>query len=218
MRFQKNFLNDFMEFWNDNVTEKSWLKLVSMRNTLKFVVIGGWSVYLYTKLHKSKDIDIIVDYETLRLLQSEYTLNKNDRLKKYEIKLDEFDIDIYLPGYSKLTVPVKDVIANTTLREGFNVPRPEFLLLLKTGAFIDRKDSIKGEKDSIDLVGLIFYADIDFALLKRLIDRYELEGYARTLAETVKRFDVNLAKYLNLNENGLSKLKKRYYEQLVSIQ
>jgi hypothetical protein len=138
--------------------------------------------------------------------------------KKYEIKLDEFDIGICLPGYSKLTVPVKDVVANTAVREGFNVPRPEFLLLLKAGAFIDRKDSIKGEKDSIDLVGLIFYADIDFAFLKQLIDRYELEGYARTLAETVKHFDANLAKYLNLNENSLSKLKKRYYEQLVSVQ
>ena len=207
-----------MEFWNDNITEKSWLKLISMRKELNFVLIGGWSVYLYTKLHKSKDIDIIVDYQTLRLLQSAYTLNKNDRLKKYEIKLDEFDIDIYLPGYSELTVPVKDVVANIAVREGFNVPRPEFLLLLKAGAFIDRKESIKGEKDSIDLVGLVFYADIDFALLKQLIDRYELDGYARMLAETVKHFDVNLAKYLNLNENGLSKLRKRYYKLLVAIQ
>ena len=35
---------------------------------------------------------------------------KNDRLKKYEIKLQGFDVDVYVPFYSKLTLPVEELL------------------------------------------------------------------------------------------------------------
>jgi len=71
-----------MEFWNDEIIEKSWEKLIELKSEIEFVLIGGWAVYLYTKLHKSKDIDIIVDYDALRRLQADYVMGKNERLKK----------------------------------------------------------------------------------------------------------------------------------------
>lgn len=211
MRYQKRFLVDAMEFWNDEITDKSWNKLVELKKEINFVLIGGWAVYLYTKLHKSKDIDIVIDYSSLRHLQVNYILNKNEGLKKYEIKLDEgFDIDIYVPNYSELTVPVKDIISTSTMREGFNVPRPEVLVLLKLSAFINREQSIKGSKDSIDILGLLFYTDIDFKLLKNLIKEYKLESYSRTLLNVLENFDVSMVGYLNLNENSFSKFKKKF--------
>lgn len=207
-----------MEFWNDEITETSWKKLISLRNTLDFVLIGGWAVYLYTKLHKSKDIDIVIDYSVLNKLQKEYTLNKNERLKKYEIKLEDgFDIDIYLSGYSILSFPVKDILENTMIREGFKVPRPEILLLLKLGAFMNRKNSIKGGKDAIDILGIMFYADIDFEFLKKIIEKHKLEGCQKELLNVLNEFELSMIKYLNLNQNSFSKLRNKYKKKVIEI-
>ncbi len=207
-----------MEFWNDEVTDKSWEKLIALKKEIDFVLIGGWAVYLYTKLHKSKDIDIIVDYPVLRQMQSSYVLSKNDRLKKYEAKLPEgFDIDIYTPGYSELAVPVKAVMESTSMREGFMVPKPEFLLMLKLGAFKERKDSIKGGKDSIDMLGLIFNTGIDFNLLADLAKKYKHEDYPDLLLYALDNFDQSMIRYLDLNDNSFSKLKKRYRSLILDI-
>ena len=53
------------EFWNELVTQASWERLQELSKEIDFVLIGGWAAYLWTGKHKSKDIDIIVDYETL---------------------------------------------------------------------------------------------------------------------------------------------------------
>src|SRR3989338_10282386 len=100
-----------MEFWNSLLTEKSWRIMQELKKEgFKFIVIGGWAAYLWTKQHKSKDIDIILpDWKNLETIKQKYELSKNDNLKKYEIKLDEFDIDIYIPYYSKLTLPIEDI-------------------------------------------------------------------------------------------------------------
>jgi hypothetical protein len=91
-----------MEFWNSDITEESWNKLQEMRKSFDFILIGGWAIYVYTKMHKSKDIDIIVDYDVLRSLGSLGKVQKNDRLHKYEIKSERFDIGVYLPAIRNL--------------------------------------------------------------------------------------------------------------------
>ena len=123
-----------MEFWNSLLTEKSWNILQDLKNKFDFILIGGWANYLWTKTHKSKDIDIIIDLKTLYKIKNEYKLIKNDRLKKYEIKFDEIDIDIYVPYYSKLSLPIEDLGNYFTAVEGFKVVIPEVLLILKQGA------------------------------------------------------------------------------------
>ena len=86
-------------------------------------------------------------------------MRKNDRLRKYEIKRDGFDIDIYVPHYSTtLSVPPDRVQAAAQARLGFLVPPPELLLALKLGAWSQRKGSPKGQKDLVDIAGLLAVA------------------------------------------------------------
>ena len=207
-----------MEFWNDEIIEKSWKKLIELKSEMDFVLIGGWAVYLYTKLHKSKDIDIIVDYDVLRHLQANYVMSKNERPRKYEIKLEDgFDIDVYVPKYSRLAIPVEDIMKMTIVKEGFTVPRPEVLFLLKLGALADRKESIKGSKDAIDVAGMLFFANCDLVYFNELTIKYNLTGYSRALLDTIENFDSSLIKYLNLNQNEFSKLRKKYSSEIRKI-
>ncbi|PJA52723.1 hypothetical protein CO166_04510, partial [Candidatus Roizmanbacteria bacterium CG_4_9_14_3_um_filter_36_11] len=73
-------------FYQSIVTEKSWKMLQMLKKNIDFILIGGWAVYLYAKTLKSKDIDIIVDYQELDKIKKNFQLIKNDRLRKYEIK------------------------------------------------------------------------------------------------------------------------------------
>lgn len=103
-----------MEYWNELVLEKSWNLLQSIKEKLNFILIGGWAVYLWTESQKSVDIDIVVDFKTLSKIKSSYTITKNDILKKYQIKLDGIDVDIYLPYYSNFGYPIEKL--KTTCR------------------------------------------------------------------------------------------------------
>ena len=129
-----------MDYWHNILTEKSWNVLQKIKQDFEFTLIGGWAVYLWTKGHKSKDVDIIVDFETLSQLKKKYDLRKNEKLKKYEIRIEEIDIDIYVPHYSGL-MPLEEV--DTEKVEGFTVAKPEYLLILKQGAELERKESEK---------------------------------------------------------------------------
>lgn len=124
-----------MEFWNSDITNESWKELLVLSTKYNFILIGGWAIYLYTKLQKSRDIDMVVDYDQIKLLFVDFEMRKNPSLYRYEIKFQKFDIDVYTPFYSKLTVPPEDLINNYTLIENTRVPRVEEVLILKLGAF-----------------------------------------------------------------------------------
>src|SRR3989344_2988695 len=113
-----------MKFWNSLLTDKSWMILQDIRKKYDFILIGGWATYLWTKQQKSKDIDIVVSIDELQRLKQE-NLGKNDSLKKYEIKFDEIDVDIYVSYFSKLAIPVEDIKKYSSVTEGFNVVIPE---------------------------------------------------------------------------------------------
>lgn len=190
------------------MTEKSWSLLIKIsKEPFKFIVIGGWATYLWTKLHKSKDIDIaITDIRELDYLRRNYQLKKNDNLKKYEISFDEIDLDIYVAYFSKLPIPVEHLSQFTTKIEGLNVLKPEALLILKQGAELQRKESTKGAKDQIDIMALLFYSNINTNLYFDLLKKYNLENYFLRLKSVINSFkDYN---YLNLNPRQF-KLKKK---------
>jgi hypothetical protein len=175
------------EFWNSLLTEKSWMILQELPKKYKFILIGGWAVWLLTRQNKSKDVDIVVSIEELEKLKQEI-LRKNDRLKKYEIKKEEVDIDIYLEYYSELAIPVED-IKNYTLKIGvFDVACPELLLILKQKAYSNRKNSIKGEKDRIDIISLLFFCEIDFKRYYEILKKYKIEDYLRELKTLLFNF------------------------------
>lgn len=202
------------EFWNSTLTEKSFSILLGLKKLpFEFVVIGGWAAYLWTKAHKSKDIDILLkNFEDMKYLKDHYILKKNDNLKKYEIKIDEIDIDIYVPFYSKLALPVEECIAHTAKIDGIEVVSPEILLILKQGAEIDRRDSVKGEKDRIDVMSLLIYSPVDFRKYSVLLKKDKIEHYFQRLKEIINGFK-NI-EYIGLNPREFKLKKQEILERL----
>lgn len=196
-----------MEFWNNLLTEKSWNVLNELtKKPFKFILIGGWAAYMWTKLHKSKDIDIVLkDISELDYLKNNYALNKNENLKKYEIKIEEINIDIYVPFFSKLAIPANELKNYTTKIENIEVLKPEALLILKQGAEIERKESVKGSKDQIDIITLLCFTNINFKEYTKLLKKYNLENFLERLRRIINGFsDI---KYLNLNPREFKKKK-----------
>lgn len=46
-----------MQFYNEIITQKSFVFLQGLKKEYEFVLIGGWAVFLYSHGLKSKDID-----------------------------------------------------------------------------------------------------------------------------------------------------------------
>ena len=205
-----------MEFWNSTLTEKSWKVLLGLQEKkFDFIVIGGWAAYLWTNLHKSKDIDIVIkDFKDLDFLKKNYDLIKNDNLKKYEIKLEEIDVDIYAPFFSKLAVPVDEIKKYTTRIQNLEVVKPEILLILKQGAERDRESSVKGEKDRIDIITLLFYSSINFKEYFKLLKKYNLEHFYKRLKNIISNF--REIEYLNMTPREFKLKKKEIMEKLKS--
>ena len=205
-----------MEFWNSDITNESWKELLVLSTKYNFILIGGWAIYLYTKLQKSRDIDMVVDYDQIKLLSVDFEMRKNPSLYKYEIKFQKFDIDVYTPFYSKLTVPPEDLINNYTLIENIRVPRVEELLILKLGAFDYRMNSIKGQKDRLDITGLAFYSNIDYSRLKKLLNKYKRPFYIDLYVNAIAHIEKRLLPFLNLNESTYVKMKKKTLEKIIT--
>jgi len=201
-----------MQYYHDLITQKSWQLLLSLKKKYDFVLIGGWAVYLYARTLKSKDIDLILDYPALEKLKEEFPVAKNDRLKKYETKTEETDIDIYLPYYSELGLPADEVIKLTTMLENFKVPDVEILALLKAKALLERKNSVKGRKDLIDLVSLFSLEGFDFKKLGQHARKFQSENLLRVIVEKVK--STTKIDELNLNVHKMAEFKRRTLPKL----
>lgn len=201
-----------MEYWHDIITEKSWNLLQSINKKLDFIVIGGWAAYLWTKALKSKDIDIVVDFKALDKLKTGYSLKKNHSLKRYEIVIDEIDIDIYVPFYSKLSLPIKTIEKNITKLHGFKVVLPEILLILKQSAEMEREFTKKGQKDRLDILSLLLNADVDFKKYHKLLNENNLMHYNKALIRIMSGFkEYN---YFNLNPRTYKLKKEKILKKL----
>lgn len=200
-----------MPFYHNLITEKSWKTLQELKKKYEFILIGGWAVFIYTNGLKSKDIDFICDYEELEKLRQNYDLTKNQRLKKYEIKKDDTDVDIYLPFFSDLGIPCEEIQKNTVKRAGFIVPKIEILMILKQYAFRDRIGSIKGEKDKIDIISML-QQDFNFDFYLKILKKQNKQNFINDLR---KIFEITTeTPELNLNQHQFSKLKKSILEKI----
>jgi hypothetical protein len=200
------------EFWHNLITEKSFGLLQNLRKQFDFVLIGGWAVYLYTQSLKSKDIDMIVELETLGELKKIFNVSKNNRLKKYEIKTEGIDIDIYIPFWSNLGLSVTQIIQNTISLEGFKVPQKEILLILKLFAYNQRKASLKGEKDMLDIVSLLRTGAFNAQLFRTIFQNNNLSYLEQELKDILNsRVQI---KELDMNSKQFSDFKKRILAQL----
>ncbi|OIO07310.1 hypothetical protein CO115_04285 [Candidatus Falkowbacteria bacterium CG_4_9_14_3_um_filter_36_9] len=201
-----------MQFYHDFITQKSFEYLQKLKNKFQFILIGGWAVFLYTKSLKSKDIDIIVDYENLAKMKEAGEIRKNNRLKKYEVSEGNFDIDIYVPYYSELGMPIEEIQKNSKNKEGFTAPEPEILLLLKLYAWHNRRGSAKGQKDELDIFSLALLSEFDWRKYAGFVEKYdfsELNKEFKNLLKATRRI-----KDLNINEQKMAKSKKRILEKI----
>jgi len=201
------------EFYHNLITDASFKLLQKIKKKFDFVLIGGWAVFLYTKALKSKDIDIIVDYDQLDKIRKEFEVFKNERLKKYEAKTEETDIDIYLPHFSDIGIPVEEIIKYTQTIEGFLVPIPEILLILKVYCFSSRKGSVKGNKDLIDIFSLLSKEIIDWQRYKKIIAEYNFENINKELRNLVS--SQKSIPELNLLNHKIAKLKNSILKELI---
>ncbi len=200
------------EYYHNLITEKSWGLLHELRTKFELMLIGGWAVYLYTRAMKSKDIDLIIDYDALETVRRSYECQKNERLRKYEIKVEAIDIDLYLPHFSNVGLPAEVVQQHTASREGFVVPTPEILLMLKQYAYHERRGTPKGEKDKIDIISLLGHTVVDWKRYLALTGAYRLPDFPnrlRTLLQSTAQVPE-----LQLGDHATSRLKKRILAQL----
>jgi hypothetical protein len=203
-----------VEFWNEIVIDKSFRILQELRKKIDFILIGGWAVYFLTKSIKSKDIDIIVDFENLSKLKMEIELKKTEFLRKYESEIEGISIDIYVPYYSQFAVPVEEIIKNTIEVEGFKIPKPEILLILKQQAEMEREDSIKGQKDRTDIICLAKSGKINWKYYKELLKKFRLEKYLKELKKIVKTAKIEF-EYLGItNLREIKKIKERILKEI----
>lgn len=200
------------QFWHDLIIEKSFAFLQEFSKRYQFVLIGGWAIYFYTHALKSKDIDIIIDFTELGRLKQEFIVIKNERLKKYEIKAQGFDVDIYVPNWSILGLPPNVVIEDTIIKEGFRIPRKEVLLVLKTFVYAERKASLKGKKDMLDIISLLYRTHPSMQKFSQLLQTYHLEYLQKELGEILQHtYEV---KEFGLNRKSFSDFKKGVLAQL----
>jgi len=200
------------EFYHDLITEKSFKILQDLKRKFNFILIGGWAIFLYTKALKSRDVDIVVDYDQLEKFKKELNISKNERLKKYEAKTEEVDIDIYLPFFSELAFPIEEIKNYTQSIEGFQVPVPEILLILKVKTYFERKGTTKGQKDFLDIFTLISNKIIDWQKYKELIEKYNLKETNQKLKEIIS--SAKAIPELNLLNHLISRLKKKILREI----
>jgi len=179
---------------------------MELKKKYQFILIGGWAVFLYIKALKSKDIDLVMEYEELEKIKNEFVVSKNERLKKYEAKKQEVEIDIYVPFYSNPGIPAEEIKKFTTQVEGFVVAQKEVLAILKQKAFLERQKSVKGRKDLADLVSLFRLPDFHWEKYWDLVRDYRLEDRQAAVAKFIRQ-TVSLEE-LNLNVYQMARLKK----------
>lgn len=200
------------EFYHNLITGESFKILQELRKKFKFILIGGWAVFLYAKSLKSKDIDIVVDYDELGKIKNDYDIYKNERLKKYEIKSGGIDIDIYLPHFSDLGLKPEQIQNYCQSVEGFIVPIPEVLLILKIHAYRDREGTNKGRKDLIDIFSLLKNTAIDWQKYKGIIKNHNLGDLNECFKKLIS--SATAIPELDLLNHRISKLKKKILDNL----
>ncbi len=211
-----------VEFWRDEAVERSWRVLRELRKLADFVIIGGWGVYFWARKLRSRDIDLYIRQDDFYRLQAKaleigLTIRRNPRPKKFEMLVNDVEVDIYTPFMCGLAIPCADVFRRRMISnlEGFSVLWPEPLLLLKAQAARERWGSEKGMKDRVDIISLLAFVDLKYELLKELFKKYDgrkllRETILKTLRESRAEYRVVGLSY----EKEGSMLRRRVEENL----
>ena len=147
---------------------------------------------------------ISLHLKAIRKSFTKYNLKKNPILKKYEAKVSNVSIDIYVKYYSEFPLPLNE-IEKTIQVAGYTIPKPEILLILKQQAEIARKHSVKGQKDRIDILAMLISNTINIENYLNLIEKYKLQTYLNRLKEIISK---STDEYHHLGITNPRKIKK----------
>jgi hypothetical protein len=205
-----------MQFYNDIITQKSFAYLQSLRKKYEFILIGGWAVYVYSKSLKSKDVDIIVDYAVLARIKETNEIFKNERLRKYEINIGNFDVDIYIPHYSEIGIAVEEIKKHVVNKKGFNVPVLEVLLLMKLFAWHNRRGSSKGQKDELDIFSLALLPEFNWKKYVKFVEKFNFSKQHQEFLKLLK--STHSIKELAINEQQMARFRKKISAEIIKNQ
>lgn len=119
----------------------------------------------------------------------------------------QVQIDVYLPHYSELGIPVQLLREKTRELEGFTLLAPDYLLALKIYILSQRARTPKGEKDFIDCLALLQSGVSD---LKEVTTILKAHGLSESKDAFLKLLDeYRELPELDLNPHPLARLKKR---------
>ena len=131
------------------------------------VLIGGWASWKRIGALQSHDIDVIVGHELLAAIGGRYgpvTASTHIGGKKWRAGHDRIHLDIYVPFQSRLgrrlRLRVEDLLAYTEDVGGWRLLNPSAHLATKFAALLDRPESQPGEKDRLEIRGLL---DLDLS-------------------------------------------------------
>ncbi|PIV09104.1 hypothetical protein COS51_04760, partial [Candidatus Roizmanbacteria bacterium CG03_land_8_20_14_0_80_36_21] len=144
--------------------------------------------------------------QELDKIKKNFQLIKNDRLRKYEIKKEGIDINIYLPYFSDLGLPVEKLIKHQDRNQGFTILKKEVLLVTKLKAYQGRGVTIKGVKDKIDIISLVLLPDFDFDFWRNFIKKERISVYSELIDKIL--LEIKEVPELNLNQHAFAKKKK----------
>jgi hypothetical protein len=168
------------------------------------VFIGGIAVYLHAKNHPqtapladtTHDADFYISLADMGDLRDLEEVTPNRRRSKHLLVKRGFEFDIYTERQSALIVPYDAVVAASVIYGDIRVASLEHLFALKLEAFLDRKDSRKGDKDAADLLRIAAVAERAPSLFRidlcapyvraahlPLLDRVERGPYATAMAK-----------------------------------
>ena len=106
-----------MNYYRDQVPQELGT-FTTAGQKYQFILIGGWAVWLYTHQLKSKDIDLLVKFDTLEKLRYDFPLTKNERLKNTRSPGTKSKLTFTFP-----LLPAGPDIDRTVIVDGFTVPR-----------------------------------------------------------------------------------------------
>jgi hypothetical protein len=106
-----------------------------------------------------------------------------------------------------LGFPIEEIKNYCQSIEGFLAPLPEVLLIMKAFTFGERKGTVKGKKDLIDIFSLLKEEKINWQSYKELIEKYNLKEVNEEFKNLIS--SQSPIPELNLLNHQISKLKKK---------
>lgn len=150
-------------FYSSEETERSRAVLDEILAAVPAaILIGGWGTWVRTGEPMSHDINLIVDHDDLRRLETiTDDLSESHHLSgtKWRATWRSIHLDLYVPYRSQLganlQLKVEKLLAYAEIHDRYQVLSTPAHTATKIAALLDRPDSLPGSKDRHEILQLL---------------------------------------------------------------